>query len=137
MAIVVENNDDWVEYIPEWGDNRESGVKDPIKCMIKHISQQDQDGLTDSVIGEQRKGYRKNKSMKWSRAQRDMVDKHVKDIKNVGARKDGEISAVKTMSDMYNIAALRGLYAEIADALDATNNLESFEVKNLKSSSGG
>lgn len=127
--IKIKLTEDWVEYVPEWNDNRDN--KDPIKCKIKYVSQEDQDRLTDNMIGQQRDGFRSKKGMKWTKAQRSMVNEHVKDISGVLVEdKEGNEHIIKEMKDLYKIPQLKGLYIDIADALDAGNNLEDFEIKN-------
>ena len=131
MAIRISiDENEWTEFFPEYAGNLDCPKKERVSCQIKLISQGDQDKLTDLLIGEQRQGYRKQKGTKWSKAQTEMVNQHVKDIKNVTIVKGGKENQIKTMEAMYKIPHLKGLYTEIGEALDASSRLEDFEEKN-------
>ncbi len=129
IKITIDENE-WTEFFPEYADNLECPKKERVSCQIKLITQSEQDKLTDTMIGETRKGYRKQKSTKWSKAQTDMINRHVKDIKNVTIVKSGKEDKITTMESMYKIPHLKGLYSEIGEALDASSRLEDFETKN-------
>ena len=59
-----------------------------------------------------------------------MIDANVKEIKNVFVIDGEEEKKVNTMKDMYYVAHLKGLFEEIANALNASNSLEELEAKN-------
>lgn len=132
MAIKIKLEDaEWTEYVPEWNGNRECSKKEQICAKIKYISQEDQDKITDSLIGQQRDGFRAKAPVKWSQSHHEMVNSHIKEIKNVYVvDKEGKEKEIKTMSELYKIPMLKGLYSEFADSLDATNRLEEHEIKN-------
>jgi len=130
MIKLKLNELEWIDFTPEWNGNKECNLADRVKCKIKYISQADQDKITDSLIGEQRKGFRAQKGMAWSKANHDLVNSHVKDIKNVFIVTEEGEKELTTMKELYKIPALKGLYAEIAEALDAANSLEELEIKN-------
>ena len=129
IEITIDENE-WVEYIPEFRGNKDCPKKEIVSCEMKLISKADKDSVTDKIIGETRKGFRTKEGDKYSKAQLDMVNKHVKDIKNVAVTIAGKRQTITTMSQMYKIPHLSGLYDEIANALDASTRLEDFEIKN-------
>lgn len=131
MAIkIMLDENEWTEFFPEYNGNRDLPKKERVSCQIKFISQEDQDKLTDVLIGDSRKGFRNTKTVKWSKAHNDLINNRVKDIKNVSFVKGGKEEEVKTMAQMYAIPHLKELYREIAEALDASARLEEFESKN-------
>jgi hypothetical protein len=131
MAIkIMLDENEWTEFFPEYGDNLSLPKKERVACSIKYVTQEDQDKLTDLLIGDNRKGFRSQKGVKWSKAHNEMIDKHVKDIKNVTVVKGDKEEPIKTMAQMYKIPHLKDLYREIGEALDASARLEDFEAKN-------
>jgi plasmid replication initiation protein len=131
MAIKVKMDaPEWMEFAPTWNGNRDLPKKEQITCLIKYISQEDQDKLTDELIGQQRDGYRSKAPIKWSKAHHSMVNMHVKDIRNVSTVKEDKETFIVNMSELYKIPQLKKLYTEIAEALDVSNQLEEAEVKN-------
>ena len=132
MAIkITMNENEWIEFFPDYADNLELPKKERVACQIKYISQCDQDKLTDSLIGDSRKGYRKQKSVKWSTAHNNLINNHVKDIKNITVVKGTKETPIKTMAEMYKIPHLNDLYKEIGEALDASTKLTEDEQKNV------
>jgi plasmid replication initiation protein len=129
IKICVDENE-WVEFFPEYAGNLDQPKKERVSCMIRYITQEDQDRLTDLLIGDSRKGFRSQKSVKWSKAHNDMINNHVKDIKNVSIVRAGKEEPIKNMAEMYKIPHLKDLYREIGEALDASSRLEDFETKN-------
>jgi len=130
MAIKVNIQKDWVYFEPEFMDNKACSKKDRVSCMIKYISQADHDKMTDMMIDKQRKGFRTQKGLGYSKAQLSMINAQVKDIKNVSVIDGEEERDIKTMEEMYYIPHLKGLYEEITNALDASNSLTDEERKN-------
>ena len=119
---------DWNEFIPEFMDNKELPENEQISCKVKFISQAEQDKLTDSLIGQQREGFKKKQPIKWSKAHAELVNEHVKEIKNVFIIKDNQEVKVETMAELYKVPQLKNLYSEIANALEASVDEE--ETKN-------
>ena len=128
--IKVNVQKDWIYFEPEFMDNKSCKKEERVSCMIKFISQADQDRMTEKMIDTQRKGFRAQKGIKFSKANLSMVEEHVKDIKNVFIIENNEEKPILTMGEMYNIPHLKGLYEEIANALDASNQLDEDERKN-------
>jgi hypothetical protein len=119
---------DWNEFVPEFMGNRELPKKEQISCKIKFISQAEQDKLTDSLIGQQRDGFRKKNDIKWSKAHATLVNEHIKEIKNVFMHNGEKDVAIETMAELYKIPQLKNLYTELASSLEATLTEE--ELKN-------
>lgn len=128
MIKVVVSENEWLDFIPEFNGNKEQPEKEQITCKIKLISQEDQDKLTDKIIGQQRDGFRQKQGMKWSQANFEVVNSHVKEIKNVFIVKNDKEIAVNNMAELYKVPQLKALYSEIANALDG--NLTEQEIKN-------
>ena len=130
MAIKVNVVKDWMPYVIEARDNRNLPVKEQVSCEIKLISQADHDKMTDSMIDEQRKGFRAKKGVKFSKANLEMINAHVRNIKNIAIVEDEKEKNITSMREMYYIPHLRDIFTEIADMLDASNHLDDFEAKN-------
>ena len=128
--IKVNLQKDWILFEPEFMNNKACKKEERVSCMIKLISQADQDKMTDKMIDQNRKGFRTEKGIKFSSANLEMIDANVKEIKNVFVIDGEEEKKVNTMKDMYYVAHLKGLFEEIANALNASNSLEELEAKN-------
>ena len=130
--IEIQLTDEWVKFIPTFRDNDECEEEEQISCLIKFIKRSDEDKLTDELIGSSRDGFRQKKGSTWSKGHRELVDKHVKDIKNIFVRnKEGARKEITTMEQLYRIPQYNKIYSEIAEALDGSNSLSECEVKNL------
>ena len=81
--IKVNLQKDWILFEPEFMNNKACKKEERVSCMIKLISQADQDKMTDKMIDQNRKGFRTEKGIKFSSANLEMIDANVKEIKNV------------------------------------------------------
>lgn len=131
MAIIINHvPEEWIDFIPEWNNNKSEPKKDQICCNIKPLTQKDSDRITDEFISHAQTGKKGIKKARWSKINKKITNEHVKDIKNVFLLVDGEKKELKTMNELYDIPQLKGLYQEIANALDISESLDDETKKN-------
>lgn len=130
MAIEIKlAQNEWEKFVPTFRGNDELPLDEQISCEIKYLSQQDSDRLQDLLINQARKN--KSKTIEFSKANKQIIHTHVKNIKNVSmVNPDGSKKDITIMDELYKIPALKGLYEEIANALDASNALDDDNKKN-------
>ena len=126
-----ELENDWFEYIPEWNDNKSLDPENQISCQIRYMLQEDIDKFADEIAVDDRGKGKKGKT-KFTKNYRALINKNVKDIKNLfEKKKDGDRIELKTIQEVSKRTYLKGLYEDIGEAIDASNCLEELEIKNL------
>lgn len=129
MIEIKSKKDMWERYVPTFSGNKELPEHEQISCEIKKLTQADSDRLQDALINQARKA--KSNKIQFSKANREITNSHVRDIKNVFLTdENGQRKELKELKDLYEIPELKGLYEELTNALDASNDLTEEDKKN-------
>ncbi len=118
---------DWVEYVPEFDDNRED--REPITLEIKPMSVREVQRQSGNVRAKPGHGGIRTNAVE---IRQETFLSHVRNVKNL--KVGGKM--IETAEDLLE-TGLNALVGEIEDAITNISRLSEGDVKNFKSRSAG